>query len=135
MKARFVMTLSVICLLIFGLGFIFAPQWTLDLFDIAIEPGGVLMTQLLGAGFVGFAIMNWLARNFTVHADATPVLTANFFMNAIGFIVALNHMLDGLSNAWGWVPTALYLLFALAFGYCLLVRSSIEKPMMRTRHA
>ena len=135
MKARFILVVSAIVLLIFGLGFIISPQWTMELFDITVEPGGILMTQLLGAGFVGFAILNWMARNVTVYEDASPTLWANFFMNAIGFVVALLQRLDGLGNAWSWVPVALYLLFALAFGYCILVRSSIEKPMMRTRHA
>ena len=135
MKARFILVVSAIVLLVFGLGFIISPQWTMELFDITVEPGGILMTQLLGAGFVGFAILNWMARNVTVYEDASPILWANFFMNSIGFVVALLQRLDGLGNAWSWVPVALYLLFALAFGYCILVRSSIEKPMMRTRHA
>lgn len=135
MKAKFILVVSAVVLLVFGLSFIVNAQWTLELFEIVVEPGGILVTQLLGAGFVGFAVLNWMARNVTVHEDAYPILMANLFMNVIGFVVALLQKLDGLGNAWCWLPIALYLLFAVAFGYCVFVRSSIEKPMMRTRHA
>ncbi len=135
MKAKFFLVVSAIFLQVFGLGFIVAAQWTMELFDIALEPGGILMTQLLGAGFVGFAILNWFSRTVTIYEEVYPILLANVVMNVVGFVAALLQQLDGLGNAWGWVPIALYLFFALAFGYCLLVKSSIEQPMMRTKHA
>ena len=135
MKAKVILVAEAIVLLVFGLSFLIMPQWTMELFDVTLEQGGTIMTQLVGAGFVGFAVLDWLARNVQIHEDAHPILLGNFFMNAIGFIVLLLPKLDGVGNNWSWVPIALFLLFALAFGYCYLVRSSIDKPIVRTKHA
>ncbi|WP_420644453.1 hypothetical protein [Candidatus Leptofilum sp.] len=135
MRAKFFLMLEVIVLLVFGLSFIIDAQWSMSLFGLTLDQGGIVMTQLVGAGFVSIAILDWFARNVNVYGDAFPVLMANFFMNAIGFVVLLVHKLAGLGNNWTWIPIALYLLFALAFGYCLLVKSSIETRIVRPRHA
>ena len=64
MKVKFFFTIAAIVMLIFGVAFLIAATWTMNLFGITIDTGGVLMTQLLGAAFLGFAVVNWMARHF-----------------------------------------------------------------------
>lgn len=135
MKVKYVLIVSAVVLLLFGVGFLFVPEWTMGLFDITIDIGGILMTQLVAAAFLGFAILNFLGRNYAVADDVRPIIAANFLMNAVGFVVTLIQRLNDVGNIWSWIPIALYLLFALAFGYSLLVRSTYEQPTMRTKPA
>ena len=135
MKIKHILVISAFILLVFGVGFLVAPVWTMDLFDVTLEPGGILMTQLLAAAFLGYAALNWVGRNYAVPEDVRSLIVANFVMNAVGFVVILIQKLDGVGNALCWVPIALYLVFALAFGYTLAVKSTYEEPTMRTKHA
>jgi len=135
MKVKTILTIDAIVLLVFGIGFLFAPVWSMEFFDISLDTAGVLMTQLLAAAFLGFAVLDWMGRNYAVADDVRPLIAANFVMSTVGFVVALLKRLDGVGNAWTWVPIILYLLFALAFGYSLLDKSTYEEPTMRTKHA
>lgn len=135
MKVKHLLMVTAIVLLVFGIGFLFAPIWTMELFDISIDVGGILMTQLLAAAFLGYAVLNWVGRNYIVPEDVRSLIWANFVANTVGFIVTLLQKLAGVGNEWCWIPIALYLLFALGFGYSILVKSTYEEPTMRTKHA
>jgi hypothetical protein len=135
MKVKSFFTIAAVVTLIFGLGFLITASWTTNLFGITIDTGGVLMTQLLGAAFLGFAVLNWMARSFAVPQDVHHIILANFVADAVGFVVALWQKLNGTGNAWFWLPVALYLLFALAFGYFYLTRSEVEEYRVKARHA
>lgn len=135
MKVKFFFTIAAIVMLIFGVAFLIAATWTMNLFGITIDTGGVLMTQLLGAAFLGFAVVNWMARHFAVPEDVHQIILANFVADAVGFVVALWQKLNGMGNSWVWLPIALYLLFALAFGYFYLAGSEVEEYKVTARHA
>lgn len=135
MKVKNILIIDAIVLFVFGIGFLFAPIWTLELFDISLATGGILMTQLLAAAFLGFAVLDWMGRNYAVADDVKPLIVANFVGSAVGFVVVLLQRLDGVGNAWTWVPIVLYLLFALAFGYSLFDKRTYEEPTMRTKQA
>jgi hypothetical protein len=84
---------------------------------------------------LGFAVLNWMARSFAVPEDVHHIILANFVADGVGFVVALWQKLNGMGNAWFWLPIALYLLFALAFGYFYLTRSEVEEYRVKARHA
>lgn len=135
MKIKYFLVISAIVLLVFGIGFLFAPVWTMGLFDLTIEGGSILVVQLLAAAFLGFAALNWFGRHYAAPEDMRSIIFANFFANTVGFIVILYHKLDGVGNNWAWVPIALYLLFALAFGYSILNKEMYEEPALEATHA
>jgi hypothetical protein len=135
MKVRLFFTIAAIVMLVFGLAFLIAAAWTMNLFGITLDNSGVLMTQLLGAAFLGFAVVNWMARQFAVPEDVHHIIVGNFIANAVGFVVTLWQKLNGLGNGWSWLPIALYLLFALAFGYFYLTGSEVEEYKVKARHA
>lgn len=135
MKVKHILIINAVVLLVFGIGFLFAPVWTMALFDISLDTSGIVMTQLLAAAFLGFAVLDWMGRNYAVADDVLPLIVANFVASAVGFVVAVLQRLAGVGNVWVWVPIVLYLLFALAFGYSLLNRATYEEPTMRTKQA
>lgn len=135
MKIRNILIIAAFFALVFGVAFLFAPVWTMNLFEINLDTGGTLMTELLAAAFLAFAVLNWMGRNYAVADDVRPIIVANFIGNTVGFVVVLIQKLNDVGNVWTWVPIALYLLFALAFGYSLLDRSTYEEPVVRAKPA
>lgn len=135
MKVKHFLIITAIVALVFGILFLIAPVWTMELFDISLEDGGILMTQLVAAAFLGFATLNWMGRNYAVADDVRPIIVANFIGNGVGFVVCLIQKFNDVGNVWSWVPIALYLLFALAFGYSLLDRRTYEEPTIHVKPA
>lgn len=137
MKAKNFLIIEAIALLIVGLAFLINATWVMNLFGITLgSPDGVIMAQLLGAAVLGFAVLNWVARSFTIAEDMRPIILANFVMNAVGFGVTLWHkVVADVGNAWSWVPIALLLLSALLFAYGYLVRENFEEPRVMPKHA
>lgn len=135
MKAKNLFTIEAIVVLLFGLAFLLLARWSMGLFGFTLGTDGLLMTQLVGTTFLGFAVLNWVARNAAPLADARPVILANVAMNALGFIITLVHRLNGVGNAWTWIPVILYLLFAAAFAYLYVVMSRPQEPEARTKRA
>jgi hypothetical protein len=136
MKAKDFLTIEAIVLLIVGLVFLINATWVMNLFGVTLGPDGVLMTQLLGGALLGFAVLNWVARSFTVAEDMRPIILANFVMNAVGFGVTLwSRVVADVGNVWGWVPIVLFLVSALLFAYGYLARESFEEPRVAPTHA
>lgn len=133
MKIRHVLLFNFCVLLVFGIGFLFAPVWMLGLFDIAVDTVGILFTRLLSAAFLGILTINYLARNHTASEDVRALIGGNFVANILGFIVLLYYGLQGLGNALVWLPIFLYLFFAIAFGYCLVEPGTYEEPILAPR--
>ena len=136
MKVKFFFTAAAIVMLIFGIGFLVAAAWTMNLFGITLDAGGTMMTQLVGVTLLGFAAMNWMARNFAVAEDVHHLIIANFIANGLGFVVTLWQKLSNdMGNGWSWLPIALYLVFALAFGYFYLSGSEVEEYKIAAKRA
>lgn len=101
---------------------------TIALFSTALEGAGRWMTRYLGAAFLGFAVINWLARN-TVESEARrAIVVASFVSTAIGFLVAIMDAIDGVGNALIWLSVVLYLLLALGFGYFQFLKREAFRP-------
>ncbi|UCH60467.1 MAG: hypothetical protein JSV61_03050 [Anaerolineales bacterium] len=117
MKVSTIFTINAVVAVLFGLAFIFAPVWLLSFYGITADATTAFIGQLLGAAFVGFAIISWMARNAPASPARSAILLSFFIGDAIGFIVSLLAQMKGVANALGWSTVAIYLLLALAFGY------------------
>lgn len=135
MKAKNLFIIEAIVVLLFGLAFVLLARWSMGLFGFTLGIDGLVMTQLVGTAFLGFAVLNWAARNVSALEDGRPVILANLAMNGLGFVVLLVHRLNGVGNAWSWIPIILYLLFGVAFGYLYVLMSRPQAPEARTKRA
>jgi uncharacterized membrane protein YfcA len=117
---------GVICL-VFGIGFVILPVPLLSFYGLSTEQVGIFMTRLFGGAFIPLGLLLWLARNTTESITQRAFALALFVGNVIGFIISLMTQLSGIVNVLGWSTVALYLIFALGFGYFLMPRSS--KPL------
>lgn len=117
MKLSTLFIINAILAILFGLGFILAPEAVLAPYGIATDSAGIALARLLGVSFIEVGILAWLARNIESTSAVRVITLAYFIGNAVGFIVTLIDQLGGLANALGWTTVAIYLLLALGYGY------------------
>lgn len=122
MKLNTLMVINAIVAALFGIAFVLVPAQVIQLYGITVDAPLKYVGQLLGAAFVGFAILTWLARNATDSDARRAIVLALFVSDGVGFVVALIGQLAGVVNSFGWLNVAIYLLFALGWGYFQFTR-------------
>jgi hypothetical protein len=114
MTTKLLMTISAIILGLTGVALTFFPQ------EISAAIGGsssspVIVYQLLGALYFGFAMMNWTAKgNLIGGIYGRPVAIANLTHFTIGALALLKQI--SFINIPQVVCMVTYILFAVAFG-------------------
>jgi uncharacterized protein with PQ loop repeat len=127
MNTKLLLTAASIFLGLLGLLFSFVPQEMLVYFSADASDITVLFLQLLGATYLGFAILNWTAKGALIGGIYNrPVAIGNFGHFTIGAITLVKLLFDFGTSYWPLSLLALcYLLFAIAFTY--LFRNNPKK--------
>jgi hypothetical protein len=126
MIPRFLMITSALFLAACGLATLFAPEKVLGVHGTVPDTATVLLVQMMGALYLGFALLNWTVRNITVGGiHARPVAVANF----LHFLVVT--LLLGKAAVTHWVlPLAfsalVFGLFAAGFGALLFIKTASQ---------
>lgn len=108
-------TIHAVVALAFGAGLLVDPVGLAAMYGMTSDSVGIFTARQLGATFLTFAAIAWLARN----AEPGPALKAIVGGFAIGFIVGFavtfQAQLAGIGNAMYWSAVAVWLI--LAAGY------------------
>lgn len=129
MNTKLIMTASAVMLGAVGIAFIFIPEEILHLLSSETNVSSLLLLQIMGALYFGFAMLNWMSRNSVIGGIYNkPVAVANyahFFAGGIALAKALlkNPALPSLL----WVIAAVYLLFAVIFVWIFYKNPSAPK--------
>jgi hypothetical protein len=118
MKLSTMMIINALVAAVFGVAFVLVPSQTISLYGV--EEASeilILISRLMGAAFIGFAVLTWLARNASDSDARRAIVLALIVSDGIGFIAALIAQLADVVNSLGWSTVAIYLLLALGFGY------------------
>ena len=103
-----------------GLDLLFAPAETLSAFSVGANPLLSTVAQIMGALYLGFAMLNWMARRSTIGGIYNrPLVLANlihFFVGALALMMAANKI---PGSAVAWMVVAAYSIFAIGFGTLL----------------
>jgi hypothetical protein len=114
------MALSAAFLAALGVGITFLPQELLLHVGAQPERSAVVLVQLLGALYLGFAVLDWMNRGTQMGGIyGRPVTMPNFFMFAVGAVALLKA---AVAQQFALEVTALaaaYSVFALWFGVVL----------------
>ena len=124
MKLKTLLVINAILLGFFGLTSLLVPEASATPYGLTLDPLSKHLNQLLGAFFLGLAVLAWMARKVTAPDAIRAILLAFFFSYSIAMIVTIIDVLSGLGNALGWSSVAIYLLMLLGFGYFLFVKPS-----------
>jgi hypothetical protein len=120
------MSVSALFMAILGIGASFIPQEILA--HYGARPGGaaVLLIQMVGALYLGFAILNWTARSILIGGIyARPVALCNFLHFGVLTIAGWKAIAGGaIRGSEVVVGCAMYTVFAVWFGLVLFTHPS-----------
>jgi hypothetical protein len=117
MKTRALMSLSAVFLAILGVGATFLPQEVLAHVGGRAEGTSVLLIQVLGALYLGFAMLNWMNRGNRIGGIyARAVSMANLLHFAAGGAALLKGLSAGPLAYEIVALAAIYTVFGIWFG-------------------
>lgn len=120
MNSKLVMTGAAIVLGLAGITCLFVPEEVLKLYDPAAEHVQALLVQLLGAGFLGFAALDWTCRQYLLGGIyGRPVVMANQTHFVIGSFLIIRAVVRQPDNIVLWCTLGGYALFAIALSVIL----------------
>ena len=121
MKSQWVMTASALFMGAIGLALTFAPGELLARSDVTPAHLVMVAAQIAGALYLGFAILNWMARESTIGGIYNRPLAMGNFTH---FFVAGAALLKGGF----WIAGAIYAIFAIAFGVLIFGGATKSLP-------
>jgi hypothetical protein len=113
------MSASAVFMFVLGITSSFLPQELLRSLGTSADTWNVLILQVLGALYLGFAILNWSARGVLIGGIySRPLAFGNFMHFAIVAITAIKLILQVESTV-VMVLAAVYVVLAFWFGLVL----------------
>lgn len=132
MNTRWLMVASAAWMGILGAGVSFFPQEILAAVSIPVTATAVLLLQVTGALYLGFAVLNWMARgNLIGGIYSRPVALGNFLHFGIVALTLIKAILNGQREPALIAVAAIYLLLGFSFGTILFsspVRATQQPP-------
>ncbi|MFC4212131.1 hypothetical protein ACFOWA_13105 [Pedobacter lithocola] len=128
MNTKYLMMSSSIFLGLVGVTCAFAPDEILKYVGLADIELLAIMIEMLGALFLGFAILNWTAKsNLIGGIYSKPVSLGNFVHFIVGAITLAKYFLKHLESTFVLMPLTIYTIFAIAFGLVSFGRHEFKK--------
>jgi hypothetical protein len=115
---------AIVCLSL-GVPILLAPVFLYSLFGASLNPGGVFAAREYAASLMGNLMLTWFARNVIESEPRRAIALALCVYDAIGFVVTLIAVISGVLGPLGWFAAAIYLFFAIGFGYFLLPKKQV----------
>lgn len=126
MKLKSLLVMKAIVCLVLGIPILFVPIFFYGLFGMSLGSGGVFTAREYGASLMGNLLLTWFARNAIDSAARRAIVMALCVYDGVGFVITLIATLSGLANPLGWLAVAIYLFFAVGFGYYLVYRPAAQ---------
>jgi hypothetical protein len=124
---------AVVCLA-FAILFLLAPAALFQLFGVSLSIGGTFPAREYGAALAGTMMLTWFARGMGNTPARKPILLHLLVYDAIGFMVTVIYIINGVLNFLGWGPAAIYLFFTIGPAYLLLRKEPSAKPLWGEEH-
>ncbi|MBJ6118584.1 hypothetical protein JAO76_10300 [Pontibacter sp. BT310] len=116
MNTKILMSASAIVLGAIGILLSFFPDEILEYTGASSVSFFQLILQLLGAGYLGFAMLNWMARgNLIGGIYSRPIAIGNLMHFIVAGLALLKTAYGSQGTTVVWVAAALFLVFAVLF--------------------
>jgi uncharacterized membrane protein len=119
MKTNRLFTFAALYGLLNAVGALLNPQGFLGVFGLEANAAAQLSTQYFGMAVLGAAVVTWVARNTVDITTQRALLWGNVITFAVGLIVNLWGMNQGLLGAKVWFFNGLDLTLGAVFAYFL----------------
>jgi hypothetical protein len=120
------MITSAIILGTMGLGFTFLPQEISEACGMDTNQFSLLILQILGATYLGFAMLNWMTKNNLIGGIySRPLVIGNlvhFLVSAFALIKMVLHLEHHIEII--VILTIIYFILTLGFGYVFMTSPS-----------
>lgn len=121
MNTKLLMIASAVFMALCGVLLQFFPREVLFWLGTTAEGVVPMMVQLAGALYLGFALMNWMAKTVLIGGIyARPLAIGNFAHFLIGALGLIRFAFSNDVSPVIWVMAAIYLIFAVLFGYVFM---------------
>jgi hypothetical protein len=117
MNTKLLMISSALLMAAGGVLLQFIPHEILNYFGA--DSGGInpLFVQMTGALYLGFAMMNWMAKTVLIGGIyARPLAIGNFFHFTVGALALLKYAFAAPNSLVVWAYALIYSLLAILFG-------------------
>ena len=119
-NTKWLMVASALFLGGLGVASSFLPEEILSFYNVEPSFIPVILMQVTGALFMGFAALNWMARsNLIGGIYSRPVAVGNFLHFMVVAILLVKQLASGITMQTVTYGSILYLVFAICFGYVL----------------
>ena len=127
MNTRIIMTTSAVFLAIIGISLTFFPVEIANYLVFGVESILILVLQVMGGLFFGFAMLNWMAKESVIGGIYNkPLVTANMAQFVVGGLALLKDLIPHPDKPLIiWVLTGFYTIFGLLFAI-LFARSPVK---------
>ena len=126
MNTKTLMMASAVFLGTIGFGLTFLPQEIYGFLSPNINQATLLILQILGAVYLGFAMLNWMTKNNLIGGIySKPLLVGNlvhFLVSSFALIKIVRNNQDHFEVI--LALTIMYVLFALSFGIVSMTHPS-----------
>jgi hypothetical protein len=122
LNTKLILTTSAVFLGLAGIGLSFLPKEIAIYFNSNTNEITTLFIQLMGALYLGFGIMNWMAKGTIIGGIYNrPIAIGNFMHFGVGAIT-LAKVVFGVREHTGLIIslTVIYMVFALSFAYIFM---------------
>lgn len=119
MTAKTFLTISSIFATLYGLGFLLFPGPSIAMYGTEPESHLILLIRYFGSTLLAFGVLEWFAKDFRDREAVRAVLIAVVILNAVGLLVTVGGMAEGLFNSTVWSSVVLYAAFLAGAVYCL----------------
>ncbi|WP_044403123.1 hypothetical protein [Lacinutrix sp. Hel_I_90] len=126
MNTKILMITSAIILGIMGLGLTFLPEEISEVLGMKTNQVSLLTIQILGATYLGFAMLNWMTKNNLIGGIySRPLVIGNlvhFLVSSFALIKMLLHLENHIEII--VTLTIVYFILTLGFGYVFMTNPS-----------
>ncbi len=128
MTTKTLLTASAVFLAVLGVACTFMPQELLGFVGINPIEEIVVVVQVIGALYLGFATINWMLRSTPIGGIyGRPLAMSNFLHFVVAGIPIVQTGLSGSEFPAMWILAGGYALFALGFGWVMFAGSPAKK--------
>jgi hypothetical protein len=121
MTTKTFLTISSIFAILYGLGFMLFPGPSIAIYGTGTEPEPqlILIMRYFASALLAFGVLTWFGKDFREWDAVRAVLIAVIILNALGLLVTLWGMVEGLLSSMAWSSVILYVVFLAGAAYCL----------------
>jgi len=125
MSSKLYLTIAAVLAILYGIGFVLIPAKMGELYGVQPEPHAILNVQYFGSALLAWGVILWFARDLD-WAAVRGVLIGSVVGDAVGGLLSVWGISQGLVNAFGWTSVVIYVLLLLGGLYFLSTGS--RKP-------